>query len=234
MSDIIVGYGEIGKAVAAVVGECHVVDPAVASRIPEPKQVDVMHVCFGYYEHFVEVLKEYIEYFKPKHIVIYSTLPIGTTKEIPYAVHSPVEGKHPELEMSLRFMQRWVGYNDEEEAFFFAGYFEAFGLKVKTVENSDFTEALKLLSTTEYGVNLLFADYKARVADELGMNYQLTKDWNQDYNELYKNLGMAKRFQKFVLDAPNGKIGGHCIVPNANILNMQFPDEIVRQIGNMG
>lgn len=233
MNNLIIGYGEIGKAVGAVIGEHAVIDLGMLK--PEPMEVDIMHICFPYSEEFVEQVLVYIATYTPKHTVIYSTVPITTTRQLhrtDYSVvHSPVEGKHPDLEMSIRLMERWIGYNDKEEGQFFANYFRDLGLKVKLVENTDCTEALKLLSTTEYGINIEFARYKKEVADAIGMDYQLTKNWNENYNRLYKDLGMEKRYQKYVLDAPDGPKGGHCITPNAKILNKQYPNVLVDIVG---
>lgn len=235
MNNIIVGFGEIGKAVYAVIqGQTFIVDPPTYPMTPVPfDEVDVLHICFPYADDFPKAVLLYIALYKPLHVIIYSTLPIGTTKRIPKAVHSPVEGKHPDLEMSIRLMERWIGYNDHEEGQFFANYFRDLGLKVKMVENTDCTEALKLLSTTEYGINIEFARYKKEVADAIGMDYQLTKTWNENYNRLYKDLGMEKRYQKYVLDAPVGPKGGHCVTPNAQILYGQYPNPLVEIVGEL-
>lgn len=232
MNHLIIGYGEIGKAVHALIGEAGVIDLDRHEDVPE--SVDVLHVCFTYSANFVAEMQRYIQGYVPLHIIIYSTLPIGITKGFPGAVHSPVEGKHPDLEMSLRQMERWLGSEDKGETKFFASFFNALGLRTREVASSDFTEALKLLSTAEYGINIVFASYKASIAEALGMDYELTKAWNLEYNKLYRSLGMDKRFQKYVLDEPKGVIGGHCIVPNAKILKQQFPDLFLDKIINQG
>jgi hypothetical protein len=234
MNNIIIGFGEIGRAVYKVIqGNTYVVDPVYtkAQTFFEP---EVMHICFPYSETFVTDVKAYLDKYKPAHVIIYSTVPVGVTYQVsPWAVHSPVEGKHPDLEMSIRQMERWLGYNNKDEGYFFVNYFEGLGLKTKLVLSTESTEVLKLLSTTEYGINIEFARYKKRITDEIGMDYELTKEWNREYNKLYKNLGMEKRFQKFVLDAPEGPKGGHCIVPNARLLQEQFPDELVAIVGEI-
>lgn len=237
MNHLIIGYGEIGQAIHTLIDasadNIDVHDPRAEIVFDNHHQIDVMHVCFPYSKNFVAELSEYINIQLPDHIIIYSTLPIGITRGFPKAVHSPIEGKHPELEMSVRQMERWIGCNDKDEGFFFVNLFEDLGLRTRLIENTDWTEALKLLSTTEYGVNIEFARYKKHVADEIGMDYELTKDFNVEYNKLYKDLGMEKRFQKFVLDAPEGAKGGHCVTPNARILNEQYPDELVKIVGEL-
>jgi hypothetical protein len=125
-----------------------------------------------------------------------------------------------------------VGCNDLYSALFFKSYFKDRGIKCRFVENSDYTEALKLMSTTEYGINLVYADYKARLAEMIGMDYALTKAWNKDYNQLYNKLEL-NQFQKFILDPPNGVIGGHCVTQNAHLLAEQFPNIMLDLIIDM-
>ena len=229
MNSLIVGMGEIGKAVKKVITKDKIVtydsSEGDFNKLSDP---DILHICFPYSENFIKEVNGYINTIKPWHVIIWSTLPIGTTKRINGAVHSPVEGKHPHLASSIMNSVRWIGSNDSFEGKFFKDYFADKLLKTHVVNNSDFTEALKLLSTTEYGINIEFARYKKQVADAIGMNYELTKAWNKDYNQLYKNHKMDDRFQKFVLDAPEGKIGGHCVVPNAKLLDKQYPNELVK------
>lgn len=232
MNQIIIGFGEIGKAVAAVIGETHIEDRSLNRSNNLVKNVEIMHICFPYTAEFEMNVDLYIRKYKPKHVIIYSTVPIGTSKQLG-AVHSPIEGKHPDLEMSIRQMERWIGTEDYNEGLFFANYFRELGLWVRLIKDSNYTEALKLLSTTEYGINIEFARYKAHVAEEIGMDYELTKEWNRVYNKLYRDLGLEKTFQKFVLDAPNGPKGGHCITPNAVLLDEQYPNDMVKVVGEI-
>ena len=235
MNELIVGYGEIGKAVKeAFCPTALTYDNGDASQSPLPSgPYDVMHICFPYSDSFIEHARFYISTYQPRHIAVWSTLKIGTAKLLGNnVVHTPTEGKHPKLADSMRVMPRWVGYNDQSEADFFATYFESKDTKVRIVENTDYTEALKLLSTTEYGVNLVYADYKKRVADSIGMDYDLCMLWNGDYNHLYQQLGMPQ-FQKFVLTPPNGVCGGHCVRENSILLSEQYPDTMLERINAM-
>lgn len=238
MIHLIVGLGEIGHAVMETLThaghEIYTYDNRDTESLGEIVQPDVLHICFPYSDDFEQFVQGYINFYRPKHTIIYSTLPIGTTRRIGRKViHSPIEGKHPELALSVHLMERWIGYNSRREANFFSSLFEDLGLRIKLVKNSDHTEALKLLSTTEYGINIEFARYKKQVADAIGMDYQLTKDWNEEYNRLYQSLGMGKQYQKFVLDAPEGPKGGHCVVPNARLLAQQCPNELVTIVGEL-
>jgi len=228
MTSIIIGYGQIGKAVKEVIGEAGIVDEG----FPEPEKAHILHICFPYSKDFIKEVKRYIELCEPEHVIIYSTVPIGTTKQLPFAVHSPVEGKHPALGESIRRMPRWIGANSKFHGDFFKDYFAELGLAVNLLESSDHTEALKLLSTAEYGINIVFADYKNEIAKELDMDYSLMKDWNRDYNQLYQDLELLQ-YQRYVLNPPEGKIGGHCIRENSVLLSEQFPSPFLDLINEM-
>lgn len=232
MKSLVIGMGQIGTAVKAVTESEYSFDSAIDTGAPET-DVDVMHICIPYSADFVAAVKGYMELVKPKHVAIWSTVPVGTCQKLPGAIHTPTEGKHPDLELSMRQMTRWIGYDDLDESKFFARYFSNLGLRIKLVESTSFTEALKLLSTTEYGVNIEFARYKKKVADEIDMPYALTKEWNRDYNHLYKELGLGDRFQKFVLDPPSGAKGGHCVTPNAKLLHEQYPDKLTKVVAEL-
>lgn len=229
--NLIVGYGQIGQAVHKVIGESEIYD-SKDSDMEFTVQPDVLHICFPYSDKFVEQVKWYITGCKPWHVVIWSTVPIGTTKKIKGAVHSPVEGSHPQLARSIKESVRWLGANDKEEAKFFSRYFKDLFMTTRGVENSDFTEFLKLRSTSKYGINLVWTNYEAMVSEQIGMDFELLKDFDRDYNKLYHNLDMNWA-QRYILDPPNNKIGGHCVIPNAELLDKQFPSELLKMIGRM-
>lgn len=233
MRSLIVGRGQIGSAVAQTIAKRDDVVTYDVNDGPvvEIKGVDILHICIPFKDEssFLSVVQYYINYYKPIHVLIWSTVSIGITKKIPGAVHSPVEGRHPNLAMSVRTMVRWIGTNNRGEGEFFAAYFKECWIKTHVVPNSDFTEFLKLRSTAKFGINVAWTDYEAGVADSLQMDFKLLKDFDRDYNKLYRNLGMEWA-SRYILNRPNGQIGGHCVVPNAKLLNDQFPSDLLKKI----
>jgi len=225
---LIVGMGEIGQAIKAIFKDAQTLD-LESKDIMSP--LEVLHICFPFSESFVDDVITYQHRFNPSHTIIYSTVPIGTTKQILGAVHSPIEGRHPELELSIRTMPRWIGVNDNEEGFFFTGLFTDKYINTRQVFNSDFTEFLKIRSIAKYGINLIWTDYEKSVADKIDMDFELLKEFDRDYNKLYHELG-ENWAQRYILDPPEGKIGGHCLVPNAKLLNEQYPNEWLEKLAN--
>ena len=231
MNSLIVGFGEIGKAVAEVIVGSDRVDTydKTDDDLVFSTSTDILHICFPYSEEFVEQVKWYIDAVKPWHVIIWSTVPIGTTKQVKGAVHSPIEGVHPRLASSIKQMVRWIGANDDE-GLFFENYFKKLFINTKLVKSSAYTEFLKLRSTAKYGINLVWTDYEAGIAEELGMDFELLKDFDRDYNKLYHNLDMDW-VHRYILSPPKGRIGGHCVVPNARLLDEQFPNDLLKMIG---
>lgn len=236
MTNLVIGLGEIGSSVLDVVStynETYGYDIKLDNKLPTNLKVGVLHICFPPSDSFVDDVKRYIKEYNPKHVIVWSSTPIGTCAKIgKKVVHSPVEGKHPRLVDSIYLMVRWIGCADKKETRWFKKYFHNMNISSFIVYKPEYTEALKLLSTSEYGLNIVFADYKKSIADKLGMDYELMKQWNIDYNVLYKSLGYSQ-YQKFVLDPPQGKIGGHCVTQNAEILDKLHPNDILKLITEM-
>lgn len=231
-NSLIIGRGEIGSSVEEVIrlkDKVDTYDKARDAKLVFDVHTDVLHICFPYSDKFVDQVNYYIKECKPWHVIIWSTVPIGTTREIKGAVHSPVEGRHPKLARSIRDSIRWIGINDEVEGEFFKLYFKEHMIASRVVERTEFTEFLKLRSTSKYGINLVWTDYEANVASDIGMDFELLKDFDRDYNKLYHNIDMNWA-QRYILDPPRGKIGGHCVIPNAELLDEQFPCELLKII----
>lgn len=245
MKNLIIGFGEIGQAVFGVISQ-GADDIKILDRGELPEQYarravrkgytpNVMHICFPYTRHFSEAVRNYIGIYKPEHIIVWSTVAIGTCEEIdPRIVHSPVEGIHPHLQKSIQISKRWLGANLGAEAQFFCNYFAALGISSSLAANSRTTELLKLRSTSKYGVNILWAQYEQDLCKEFGVEYTSIMQFDQEYNQLYEALGKGANVKRYVLFPPDGKIGGHCIVPNAEILNAQKPNEMLDKMISMG
>lgn len=227
MKAILIGYGEIGQAVYNVFSLFHqitIIDPA-HGRTVESK-ADILLVAIPYSGDFIEVVRAYQQKHDVKSTIVFSTVAVGTCVKLG-AVHSPVEGKHPELTKSIKTMRRWIGGRDKLALDFIGSAF--FPDQMMIVDHSEFTEFLKLRSTSLYGLNIEFARYSKEVCDKLGMDFDNIREFDLDYNQLYKALNMPQ-FSRYILFPPEGKLGGHCVTPNAKILDEQFPSDFLKKI----
>jgi len=216
MRTLIIGAGEVGKSLYKVLASYY--ETQIMDKTPiSVKGVQIMHICFPYSEHFVDFVKKYIKTYHPKYTVIHSTVALGTTRKCGRNVwHSPVRGVHPHLDDGIRTFVKYIGGKYNEEV---SKYFEALGIAIKFVDKPETTEALKLWSTTQYGLMIMIQKEIYRWCKEKGLDfYDIYIDPNKTYNEGYHKLGMPW-VNRPVLRHMKGAIKGHCILPNAKILD---------------
>jgi len=219
--------GEVGRAVYEVFNRHHHIEPYdVNGDYPLPEgRHEVLLVAIPYSDSFVEAVNAYRRRWAVRCTIIFSTVAIGATRRVPGAVHSPVEGKHPKLARSILLMPRWVGGKNDLALRFF----RAARIEPKVVHKPEWTEFLKLRSTSKYGVNIEWTRYEAEVAKDLGMDFSLVKEFDKHYNVLYMRLGMPQ-FSRYILEPPQGNIGGHCVRENSVLLDKQYPSLFLREI----
>ena len=215
---LVIGTGEIGKAIANVLGcKSHDIEPIDG-------QFDILHICFPYSDSFNGVVKSYRERYKAKYVVIHSTVPVGTSSEL-NAIHSPVNGKHPDLEQSIRtFTKVFAG----EGADVVASHFKDKGCKVKVFSKPENTEAGKLWSLNIYGLNILIQKEIYAYCKAKGLDFdEVYTEYVDIYNNGYSDMGLSQ-FQMYKLENSNGKIGGHCIIDNQKHLDSELADYLVK------
>ena len=221
-SVIIAGLGEVGSAIKELEdrkgSEVHVLEK---DQELETGDYDVMHVCFPYTFSFVDNVKSYIRRYKPGLTIIQSTVPIGTCSQIKskyHVVHSPVRGMHPDLTPSLLTFVKYVG-GDEDSVAKALPYLAELGMAVKPLGPSECTEAAKILSTSYYAWNIIYADFVEEVCKEENLSFKkVFVDWNRTYNQGYEMLGMSHVIRPILSPPENKTIGGHCLIPNARFL----------------
>lgn len=222
VQNLVVGFGEVGKAVHAIVGgEVH----DVAGEFQFGGQCKVMHVCFPYFKGFVKEVKKYQKKFQPKLTIIHSTVPLGTSNKCS-AVHSPIRGVHPELEKGIRTFVKYFGGKGAKKA---AKIFSDLGITTSVVPDSRTTEALKLWDTTQYGVMILLNKeiYKWCKKNKVDFDVVYTSG-NETYNDGYARLGRLD-VQRPVLKYIPGPIGGHCVTQNAKLFTSLSTKRLIKE-----
>lgn len=226
---LVVGMGEVGKAIYAVldVPDIEVVGLDLDST-QLTDQFDVLHICFTYSEAFFMSVTDYQKRFLVKDglTIIHSTVPPGTSEKV-NAVHSPVRGVHPNLEEGVRTFVKFFGGKRADEG---VAIFEKLGIKTKKTYNSRDTEVGKILSTTKYGIDIIAMRMFARICNRYGVDIDLAlTEFTETYNEGYQELGKG-HFTRPVLYADEGPIGGHCVKQNLRFLKGQQGKNIQRFI----
>jgi len=209
---VVVGLGEIGRPLLQLISERYEVVGVDVLPVGSIAGVDVMHVCYPFQiDDFVGETARYVELFRPSLTVINSTVAVGTTRAVAArtdtaVVNSPVRGKHAHMLEELRFYTKFVGAVDWVGAERARHHFESLGLRTKVLASPEATELAKLTETTYFGLLIAWAQEVERYCDESGQDYSEISSF---YEEI-RYLPATKYFP--------GVIGGHCVMPNIDIL----------------
>ncbi|MBN1244509.1 GDP-mannose dehydrogenase [Candidatus Bathyarchaeota archaeon] len=239
---LIVGLGEIGHALFALLKENNSfavygldldktkMRAARQDQSKLPQKIDTMHICLPCkdQDNFVATVASYAKQFKPKLLIINSTVPPGTTKKAQQSckclvAHSPARGVHESPEHMKWEMKRWtkyVGGANAEAAETTCKHFEKMGLKVKTLKSCAETELAKLFETT----------YRAWMIACFQEMHRISRHFDGDFDEAVDFLEDTHRLR---LDRPimfPGFIGGHCLIPNTELLLNVYDSEFLRLI----
>jgi len=216
----ILGYGEIGQAIAKFYKNPRIKD---LSRDDGLEGIEILHICIPWSENFVRTVKQEIKKLKPKLSIIHSTVAPGTTKKIgKMVVHSPVRGIHPYLHKGIRTFVKYIGTDNKKAGELAKKHLESLGIKTKVFQFSATTEVGKLLDTSYYGLCIAWHGEMKKICDKARINFdEAVTDFNITYNEGYKKLGKPNVIRP-VLYPPKKGIGGHCILSNVKILKKYF------------
>jgi len=213
----ILGFGEVGQAIAKFYKNPKIKD---LNRDDGLKGVEILHVCIPWNKDFVNIVKKQIKKIKPKLIIINSTVIPGTTKKIGgNIVHSPIRGIHPHLYDGIKAFVKYIGSDNRKIGNLAKKHFESLGIKTKVFCPSVTTEIGKLLDTSYYGLCIAWHGEMKKICDKAGIKFdEAVTDFNITYNEGYEKLGKSNVIRP-VLSPPGKGITGHCIIPNAEIIN---------------
>lgn len=221
-SSLIIGFGEVGKALYEVLSVVHQVD-FIDKDDKQSGTYDILHICFPYSEHFIKAVKNYQKKYKPQFTIIHSTVPIGTSRKC-NAIHSPVIGIHPNLVSGIKTFTKYLG---GEQASKVANYFRRADIKIYLYDKPETTELMKVLCTTFYGVCIEYTKEVKRMCDKYGIPFEAWTLWTENYNQGYQKLGHSE-FTRPNLIPIMGVLEGHCLLPNCDLLKSRFTD-LVKQ-----
>jgi len=236
---LVVGLGEIGRTLFELLKEkegftVYGLDSDEAKMRANrqdpsklPKSVDIMHICLSCQnqDDFVAAVTSYANQFKPDLLIINSTVPPGTTKKTQQnctclVAHSPVRGVHKSPEHMQWELKRWtkyVGGADAKAAEAACKHFEKMGLKVKALKSCAETELAKLFETT----------YRAWMIACFQEMHRISRKFEADFDDVVDFLEDTHRIR---LDRPimfPDVIGGHCLIPNTDLLLKIYDSEFL-------
>ncbi len=223
MKHLVIGLGEVGTAIKNIL-QCDGYDTKDGMKAPEGK-FDVLHICFPFWHDFVGSVLQYQSYFQASMVIVHSSVPVGTCDPEGW-VHSPVRGVHPNLEQGIRTFVKYFGGARAAEA---GVIFNVLGINCVATEYARTTEALKLWDTSQYGVLIALEKQIHDWCKENNVPFDLVYEHaNKTYNLGYTRLGMEHVVRPY-LKHVEGPIGGHCVIPNAYLLNSPITDWLIKE-----
>lgn len=224
-SVVIVGLGEVGRPLLQLLSKHY---KTIGVDIVPPDgpvgKVDVLHICYPFeIKDFVGETARYIDMFKPALTVINSTVAIGTTRAVaqrtgtPLA-HSPVRGKHVRMLEELGKYTKFIGATDPASGRYAAEHFAGAGLKTRILSAPEATEVAKLSETTYFGLLIAWAQEVERYCDQAGQAYE-------EIGAFYEEIPFFPTTKYFP-----GIIGGHCVLPNIDLLRRFDDSSLLRAI----
>ena len=238
---LVIGLGEIGRTLFEIIAESKSFDvygldiDNEKMRVLDqnhnniPSSIDIIHICIPFRDKqkFTEIIVSYTKRFKPKLIIINSTVLPGTTKKIYeqcncLIAHSPVRGVHENLEYMKWEMKRWtkyVGGINNKAAEETSRHFEKIGMKVKIIGSIE-SELAKLFETTYRAWMITCFQEMHRISQYFSGKFDTVVDFLEDTHRTR-------------LDRPimfPGFIGGHCLIPNTKLLLKGYDSEFLELI----
>jgi UDP-N-acetyl-D-mannosaminuronate dehydrogenase len=217
----VAGLGEVGKPIFDLISRHHdTLGVDISPLLEQIDRVDILHVCYPFQiRDFVGETVRYIRLFEPTVTIVNSTVAVGTTRLIAEragasVVNSPVRGKHARMLDELCEYTKFVGAIDPADGRRAAEHFESVGLKTKILSSPETTELAKLTETTYFGLMIAWAQELERYCDQSGAKYE---ELTSFYDEI-KFFPSVKYFP--------GIIGGHCVMPNLEILR-KFDESLI-------
>jgi UDP-N-acetyl-D-mannosaminuronate dehydrogenase len=220
-SVLVVGLGEVGRPLIEVIEKYVDVVGIDIEPVDFNGVCDVLHICFPFQiDDFVGQCIDYINKYQPRLTVINSTVAPGTTRVVfqktgVAIAYSPVRGKHIKMKEELLHYVKFVGGIDQEASERTAEHFQSVGMKTKILSSPEAVELAKLTETTYFGLLIAWAQELERYCDQLSLNYD-------EIISFYDEIGYLPPVRYFP-----GVIGGHCVMPNVEILQNVFNSKLL-------
>ena len=234
--DVVAGIGEIGKSILKLLSKDNIVvgfdlklDLVDKRKIEKYKNLKTsfMHIAIPVTGKFInDVLKLYKK-FQPECIVIHSTIRPGTTEILQRKLSIPVmysatRGVHKRMIYDLKRYTKFfvISPNAPRGKWASSRYVKMMkrcGIKTKKMTKPETLELAKIICDTSYlGWLVNYAQLSNMIANEYGVNY----------DEMWS---FTEEIQKFLGNRPKmypGIIGGHCVLPNLDLINNEKLDQI--------
>ena len=239
MTDIILGMGEVGETLFDLLVDRKFdcigidLDDSKCKNYTENEIIEnpqYLHVCLpGELEKFTDIVIEWINKIKNiQVVVIHSTVRPGTTKSIQERssipiLFSPVRGVHRRFLDDIKKYTKFISFDNKEINSEIKKDLENRFEKVEWMSTTKTAELAKILvDTTYYGWLINYAQITKMICEKENVDFD--EMW-KFADEIHENLGNRPKMFP-------GIIGGHCVIPNLNLVEYENLD-VIKTINEM-
>ena len=227
--DIVAGIGEIGKPILKLLSKHGVVvgfdsnpdlmDERKFERY-ESLKTSFLHIAIPVTGKFINNVLKLYKKFQPECIVIHSTIKPGMTEKLQEKLSIPViysatRGVHKRMVYDLKRYTKFfvISVNAPRGKWATTRYAQSMkrcGVKTKKMSKPETLELAKIICDTSYlGWLVNYAQLSNVIAIEHGVDYDEMWSFSDEIQEFLGNR--PKMYPSF--------IGGHCVIPNLNLIN---------------
>ena len=227
--DIVVGIGEIGKPILKLLSKQNMtvgfdvrpnlMDQRIFERYKNLK-TSFLHITIPATDRFSNNVLKLYKKFQPECIVIHSTIRPGTTTELQAklpipVIYSATRGVHKRMIYDLKRYTKFFAISkhaprDKWASSAYVKMMKRCGIKTKKMSKPETLELAKIICDTSYlGWLVNYAQLSNMIAIKHGV----------DYAEMW---GFSDEIHRFLGNRPKmfpGFIGGHCVIPNIDLID---------------
>ena len=226
---VVAGIGEIGKPILKLLAKDNIVvgfdlnpdlmDKRKFERYQKLK-TSFLHIAIPVTGKFTNNVLNLCKKFQPECIVIHSTIKPGTTEKLQEKLSIPViysatSGIHKRMAYDLKRYTKFfvISANAPRGKWASSKYVQSMkrcGIKTKKMSKPETLELAKIICDTSY---LGWLVNYAQLSNIIAIEHEV------DYDEMWS---FSDEIQEFLGNRPKmypSFIGGHCVIPNLNLIN---------------
>tara|TARA_Y100001936_G_scaffold251206_1_gene306301 strand:- start:3984 stop:4775 length:792 start_codon:yes stop_codon:yes gene_type:complete len=239
--NIVAGLGEIGSPIQKLLSKKSItigydinknlMDLEKFKKF-ETSKTKFLHICIPFSKTFIKTTKNLNKKFNPEIIVIHSTISPTTTTKLQSELNVPViysatRGVHKRMLRDLKRYTKFFAISDIAPKKQFA----IREFKKHMTNNGVKTKQMSKPETLELGKILCDTSYLGWLVNYAQLSNMIAIQYNVDFDEMWT---FSDEIHKFLNNRPKmfpGFIGGHCVIPNLDLLHNQTLD-LIKKINN--
>jgi len=227
--NVVAGLGEIGEPIFKIISK---VTPTIGydknQELIDKKKLNkfkdyntcILHICIPFNNKFLQNILSLFKKFKPRCIVIHSTVSPNTTKKLQASLSIPIiysatRGVHKRMLSDLKKYTKFYAIEPKAPrnkwaSLTYSKLMRKSGITTKKMSNPLTLELAKIVvDTSYYGWLINYSQLSKMICDRNKVEYD--EMWSYA-DEIHQFLGNRPKMYP-------GYIGGHCIIPNLELID---------------